>query len=156
MGKTTFAKRLSKKLGIRVYSTDDVFYVKKYTKKRSENAILKKINEIVAKDSFILEGSTRRILRLGLEPADVIFYFRSTSLLRQYYLLFTRKDSSQNLFSLLSLSKYLFCKHFGILGTQKVSYESLLKPYRKKVITFTNFSQVDEYLKKMVNNNKKL
>lgn len=146
MGKTTFAKKLSKKVGIPFFSTDDIFYIRKFTVKRSDEEILRLAKLTFAKKNWIVEGSTRRILSLGLKKADKIFYFQSTSLLRQYYLLFTRRNKHQDFKNLLSLTFYLFKKRFGIGEAKKVSYKELLKPYQEKVIVFANFTEIEYYL----------
>lgn len=146
MGKTTFAKKLSSMLGIPMYSTDDFFYVKKYTHKRDIQEAKQMALNAFTKKQWIMEGTTRRLITPGLSKADTIFYFKSKSLLRQYYVLFTRKDENQDLYNLVSLAKYLFMKRFSIGNAKKVSYDELLKPYMDKVTTVHNFKEVDEVL----------
>ncbi len=148
-GKTTFAKKLSEKLGLEMYSADDIFYVVKFTEKRSEPEIEKLAKEVASFTSYIVEGSSRRIHTHLLADADKIFQFRSESLFRQYYYLLKRKDPNQDLWNLVSLMKYLFCKRFEIGKAKKISYDDFLKPHMHKVIVFRHFREADAYLKKL-------
>lgn len=55
-GKTTLAKKLSKKLGIKYYDLDDVVWIKKFTKKRDKEKRIQRLKEIVDKKQWIIEG----------------------------------------------------------------------------------------------------
>lgn len=55
-GKSTLAKLLSKKLKIKHYDLDDVVWSRRYDKKRSGKSRLKKLNTLVKKKKWIIEG----------------------------------------------------------------------------------------------------
>ena len=55
-GKSTLAKILSKKLKIKHYDLDNVVWSRRYDKKRSHEMRLKKLNEIIKKKRWIIEG----------------------------------------------------------------------------------------------------
>lgn len=55
-GKTTLAELLSKKLKIKHYGLDDVVWTRKYDRKRTNKNRLKKLNTIISKKKWIVEG----------------------------------------------------------------------------------------------------
>ena len=56
-GKSTLAKILSNELGIKTYSLDDIKYETKYSKIRSVEERIKKIQEICNLSEWITEGT---------------------------------------------------------------------------------------------------
>lgn len=56
-GKSTLSEVLSKKLKIKRYSLDDIRFKRKFNIIRDEKDILKKINDILIKNKWIIEGA---------------------------------------------------------------------------------------------------
>ncbi len=80
-GKTTLAKKLSKKFGIKHYELDCIVYDDENNHiKRTEEEISKKFNEILKEESFILEDVGRSKFKKGREVADVIYYIKLSKL----------------------------------------------------------------------------
>ena len=71
-GKTTLAERLSKELKIRHYGLDDVYYSKKYTKKRKEDVRERKLNELLKKKKWIIEGVFNNWTEEIFKKADLV------------------------------------------------------------------------------------
>jgi adenylate kinase family enzyme len=70
-GKSTFAKKLSKKLNIKHYCTDDFFYIAKFSVINDKEKSVEQIAEVYKHDKWIMEGTTRRLIEGGLEKAEV-------------------------------------------------------------------------------------
>mgnify|MGYP004526378843 FL=1 len=80
-GKTTLAKKLSKRYGIKHYELDCIVYDDENNHiKRTEEEISKKFNEILKEESFILEDVGRSKFKKGREVADVIYYIKLSKL----------------------------------------------------------------------------
>lgn len=74
-GKTTLSKVLSKKYNIESYELDRlVFDDDNNHIKRSDETISKMFNDILSKDSFIIEDVGRSKFFKGLEKCDKIYY----------------------------------------------------------------------------------
>ena len=80
-GKTTLAKKLSKRYDIKYYELDCIVYDDENNHiKRTEEEISKKFNEILKEESFILEDVGRSKFKKGREVADVIYYIKLSKL----------------------------------------------------------------------------
>ena len=74
-GKTTLSKILSKKYNIESYELDKlVFDDDNNHTRRSDETIKKMFNDILVKDSFIIEDVGRSKFVKGLEECDKIYY----------------------------------------------------------------------------------
>lgn len=152
-GKTTFAEKLSSKLRIPKYSTDDFFWEVKFSKPRGKEKDIKMAKEVFENENkWIVEGTTRRMLKLGLEEADIVFYLNYKNTLQQIWALYKRyrgrKDENfKDLFKLV-VYQYKKRKKLGKFKNEE-SFDDLLKPYEEKVIRLKSFKQIDDYLNKM-------
>ena len=80
-GKTTLAKKLSKRYGIKHYELDCIVYDDENNHiKRTEEEISKKFNEILKEESFIIEDVGRSKFKKGREVVDVIYYIKLSKL----------------------------------------------------------------------------
>ena len=84
-GKTTFATALSKKYNIKYYELDKVSWDDDngHVKRPIDEAI-KIINDIISKDSWVIEDVGRDKFKLGREKADIIYYIK-LSRLKSYF-----------------------------------------------------------------------
>ena len=149
-GKTTFAEKLSKKLGIEKYSTDDFFWEIKFTKPRGKEKDIQMAREVFEnKDEWIVEGTTRRMLKLGLEDADHIFYLTYKNTFQQVWTLYkryrTRKHETFKGFYELVVHQYKKRKKLGKFKNEE-SFEDIIEPYKEKVIRLESFGEIDTYL----------
>ena len=55
-GKSTFAKELSKIIGIPVYHLDKVYWLPNF-EKPNEDDFINKVDEIITKDEWIIDGN---------------------------------------------------------------------------------------------------
>lgn len=80
-GKTTLAKKLSKRYDIKYYELDCIVYDDENNHiKRTEEEISKKFDEILKEESFILEDVGRSKFKKGREVADIIYYIKLSKL----------------------------------------------------------------------------
>lgn len=148
-GKTALAHKLSQKLGIKHYSSDDFFWKVKFTQRENKKKSIQKISKLYTKERWIVEGTTRHLLKEGLGKADIIICLGYRNILFQYWVLFkrslTRKEERfRDLFKLL---KHVLFKKYG-LGSEKkkTSLAELLAPYEKKVIRLNSFKEIDKFI----------
>lgn len=148
-GKTSFASKLSKCTGIPHYSTDDFFWKVKFTVPNDRTKSVEEIRPIYQSKTWIMEGTTRRLMLDGLERADVIYWFKFRNIFFQYYSLIkrniTRKD--ERLIDLWNLLKHVTYKKYKKgYGDHTASLHELLRPYTDKVIEIHSFAEIDAIL----------
>ncbi len=148
-GKSTLAARISKKLGIQDYSTDDFYYEVKFTKVRDKKESLDGISEIYKNDRWIVEGSTVKLIYPGLDSCDIIINLKHKNIVTQWALLFRRHLNRDNetVWGLLKLMKHvLFVKHK--LGDRrfKLTPTEAIEPYKHKVVTLHSFKEIEDFV----------
>ena len=80
-GKSTLAKALSKKYNIDYYELDKlVYYRDDITKHRTDEEIKKDFDEILEKESFIIEDIGRKRFIKGRDVVDKIYYIRPSKM----------------------------------------------------------------------------
>lgn len=72
-GKSTFATKLSKKIGIPVYHLDTLFYKPGWVRVSSEEWV-KIQQDLVQKDQWIIDGNYQGSLDTRLEAADTVIF----------------------------------------------------------------------------------
>lgn len=151
-GKSTLATKLSEKLHIPHYSTDDYFYEIKFSKPRDRQEALRQISEIYTKDTWIMEGTTAWLLEPGMKSVDTIVYLRHKSIFSQWFLIFKRglQRENESLKETFALMKHVFYKRYG-LGYKKgkMTHSEFIEPYKHKVITLSSFKDIDDFLKNL-------
>ncbi len=73
-GKTTLANKLSKIKKIKHYSLDDIYHIVKFTKKRSPKVREKKLNSILSKKRWIVEGVHNKWTEEIFRTADLVIW----------------------------------------------------------------------------------
>ena len=98
-GKTTLAQNLSKKIKIKTYHLDDIYWKYKFTKVRERKKSIRLLKKIISKKSWIVEGSVRYLIKPIISKSDVIIYLHHKNMLWQFFILFKRhiqrKDKRQ-------------------------------------------------------------
>lgn len=148
-GKSTLALRISKKLSIKYYSTDDFFWKKKFTQPEDKQKSLSKILKIYKEEKWIVEGTTRRLLEAGLNKADIIIYMRYKNFLSQWGVLFRRYLTRKNerLIDILLLMKDVFMKRYRLKKSEKkMTYREMVMPYQIKLIELHSFREINEFV----------
>ncbi len=150
-GKSTLAKKLSKKLNIPHFSTDDFYWETKFTIPRDKEKSLALINEQYAKNEWIIEGTTQWLIKPALDDADMIIYLYFKNIWHQWFYIskryFERKNTHHRE-KLIPLLKHVFYKRYN-LGYKKgaVTHTELIAPYENKVIRLSSFKQINDFMK---------
>lgn len=146
-GKSTFSKKLSEKLHIPFYSTDDYYWKVKFSEPNDKSESIKQIEQIYLKDSWIVEGGTTHLIRPGLEKADIILNLIFRNIFEQWWSLIKRNKERNNegLFQHLS---YVTRKRFGIGNDKEKKKKELLKQHSQKIFTIKSFKELNKILKK--------
>ena len=148
-GKTTLASKLSEKLGVEYYSTDDFLYDIKYSVYRDKQKAINDISKIYDNEKWIVEGSTNFLLQPGLSHADVIIYLKYRNIFSQWINIINRhfKRKDKNILRTLELMKHVFYKRFSLRyrkGQKTVSER--INPYKHKVIILASFKEINNFI----------
>ena len=142
-GKTTFATALSKKYNIKYYELDKVSWDDDngHVKRPIDEAI-KIFNDIISKDSWVIEDVGRDKFSAGRDEADIIYYIK-LSRLKSYF-----RVSKRWLKQRLGKERYnhppTFSQWFYYISTVNSYYKkekdklNSLKEYGTKVVFVTN------------------
>lgn len=148
-GKSSLAKKLSEKIGIKHHSTDDYFWKIKFTLPHEKEESIKNISTIYRQISWIVEGSTRHLINEGLEKSDQIIHLVHSNLAHQFWVLFRRKlnRKEENWGNLFSLYKHLIRRRFKLAEQKgKTTLEDMLQPYFRKIVKLKSFKEIDEFV----------
>ncbi|MBP9711447.1 MAG: hypothetical protein KBD55_00210 [Candidatus Pacebacteria bacterium] len=148
-GKSTLASKLSSKLGIPNYSTDDFYYEVKFTKIRNRPESIFQISEVFKKEKWIVEGTTEYLLEPGLHSADTIIHLKYKNIPTQWAVILKRYFQRENdtILGSLKLMKHVLYKKYG-LGYRKGKRTPsiLIEPRKHEVITLSSFKEINEFL----------
>ncbi|MGB8816262.1 MAG: hypothetical protein WCC74_03485 [Minisyncoccia bacterium] len=151
-GKSTLAEKLSKKLEIKNYSTDDFYYEVKFTKPRNSEESLNKISKIFHDDKWIVEGTTQWLLSPGFDSADIIIYLRYNSIFYQWFSLIRRHfiRGDESIYQTFLLMRHVFYKRYGLSYKKgKPTNVEIIAPYKNKVIMLSSFKDIDDFVDKI-------
>lgn len=158
-GKTTFAKELSKILGIQLIFIDKIYRTDNWAladKEKSDSVI----NAILSEESWIIDGNNKATLMDRLKQCDTVFYFDFNAAvclincikrtMTNYGIQRDDVGGSNNI-EKLDLSKIYFFKSvlFFNKNNRKDYYNMINSVQGLNVIVFKNRKQVDDYLKKI-------
>jgi adenylate kinase family enzyme len=151
-GKSTLAQQMSEKLHIPHYSTDDYFFVEKFSKRRDRQESIEKISMLYNEPRWIVEGTTHHLLAPGLARADLIIHLTYKNIFYQWTYQIKRHfhGNNESLIGLYRLMKHSLYKKYG-WGYKKgiMSNVDLVAPYKEKLVTLSSFKEMDEFVKKL-------
>jgi len=79
-GKTTFAKKLSKKLDLPLHTIDSIYYRENW-EKLSQDELRDKLVSIMKTDGWIIDGQYTKHIPLRLEFVDTVIFFDISKLI---------------------------------------------------------------------------
>ena len=142
-GKTTLSKILSKRYNIESYELDCIVWDDNNNYiMRDDETIKKMFNDILAKDSFIIEDVGRSVFRKGLEECDKIYYI-SISKLEAYKRVIKRLIRQK-----LGKEKYNYPPTFRAFIDMIKVVNSYYKKEKKKLDYINKFKEKVIYLDK--------
>ena len=137
-GKSTLAKILSKQLGIKSYSLDDIKYIIKYSKIRPVNERIKKVKEICRRDNWITEGTWSDYALDAFRKSDMVIFIDTPKRVCVFRILKRhlkmKKLENDNFRGSLKLAKEVYRYHFTKNPVSLYSHKNLIKKYNKKCI----------------------
>ena len=154
-GKTFVGKILSRKLDIPFYDSDDVMFIKKFTKTRSKEKRKLMLSKIAKKSKWIIDGRSSDWSRDPMKKSDLIIWLQPNIFIRSYRILkryYSRKNNSkyqEDIKSLFKLLKYSWSyklngRESGFIKTKKFIEENKLNP----VIIKSN-NKLNKFLKEI-------
>ncbi len=149
-GKTTLAKKLSRKLDIKYYELDNIFWIKKYTERRTDQEQISLVNKLIAKENmWIIEGTTRHMIEPCLSASDIIIHLTFKSIIEQWLYIIKRNiRSGTTLIETIELCKHVYQKRFGYgRNSTKRTVRELLRPYISKTVELRSWKEIEGFLK---------
>lgn len=107
------------------------------------------ISEIFKKEEWLVEGSTRRLLREGLEHSDQIYLLEFDNILVQYAVLIKRcvTRKHERFVDLWKLLKHItYKKYVKGYGNGLPPLREMLRPYWTKVRVLKSFKEIKNEL----------
>ena len=153
-GKSFIAKKLSKELKINSYDLDDIFWFKKYTKRRSNPEISKRISKILRKKQWIIEGIQYydHNIEKTFKDAEVIIWANPGIMTTLYRLIkrFVNRLSKESKTQKVGLKLIMHATKYKLKLNSKSrnAHEGYCKIYQKKAIIFKNKKDIEDFIKK--------
>lgn len=72
-GKSTLARRLSDITGLRAYHIDSIFWKPGWVS-ISDDELINSLNEVISKDSWIIDGNYSRTIDMRLDACDTVIF----------------------------------------------------------------------------------
>lgn len=150
-GKSTLAKALSKKYNIDYYELDKlVYYRDDITKHRTDEEIEKDFDEILEKESFIIEDIGRKRFIKGRDVVDKIYYIKPSkmTIYKQMIKRWIKQRQGKEDYNVKPTIKNFFKNINDVRLYSKMENDVLkqLEIYKEKVV-FLNKKDINKILK---------
>jgi len=145
-GKTTLARRLSKKLGYPLFSTDEMVYERKWTQKYPRSERLVKLDRMLKQKSWILEGVHAMAWTVpAIKEADdiVLIDIPKSNLLKRILKRSKKKEKSRKADPFYSKFKLLY---WGFRWGPE-SFFAYEKYAKRKFIILESVKGIDSFVK---------
>jgi adenylate kinase family enzyme len=146
-GKTFFANQISKKLKIKYYDLDDFYWIKKYTKKRTEDKRRDLAKKLSNKQKWIAEGIFGSWAIDLIKKADLVIWVQTPAYLRTIRILkrnFSREN--EKLIDSLKLAKYSLTYRFGKHTQSYKSHKKLFEKNKINPLIIKNKIKMEKFL----------
>lgn len=156
-GKTSLARKLSRKLNINYYEIDSIVHDDRNNYKRSPEEQKKIINEINDKENdWIIEGTLRKNLFYLLDMTDLIVYLNINVRIRKWRIIkrFVKQKlrlEKSNYKPSIEMFKLMF-KWTSDFEKNKNELELMLDTYKEKLIKLNNKNEIKRYFKSKIYN----
>jgi adenylate kinase family enzyme len=153
-GKTTLANKISEILKIKTYDLDDIFWYKKYTKKRNIEKRKEKLKQLIkGKKKWILEGIYTDWSEKAIKNADLIIfldipkYLLSWRVFKRYII--RKRKGDETLKSCFNLIKYVrgYKKRKDAFGYE--AHKKIAKGHKKEAIILKNSKEINKFLESL-------
>ena len=149
-GKSTFSKRLAKKLNYPILHLDRIFHIDNYNQ-ISREQLLKKIKDFIDQnENFIIDGNYTGSLAYRLQFSDTVFYFDIPSNICLRNVIYRiehnlpRDDIAPGFDNSIMDPEFIeYVKTFN--NRVKPKIEKILEDNRIKPIKFFNYDEVENF-----------
>ncbi|MBT3230218.1 hypothetical protein HN358_00325 [Candidatus Uhrbacteria bacterium] len=152
-GKTTFAQHASEKFGIPMFSLDDILWKQRYSEIEDRPKAMQRIQEVVERDAWIIEGATRYLAEQSFERADIIYHFQHRSIVGQILHLVWRylKKRGSTFVELCKLILHSIYKRYSVGYCRHESgWCEILDPHDNKVIHIRSKRDVNDLIETLL------
>lgn len=150
-GKSYLAERISRKLKVKAYALDDIYYKRKYDIPRTQKERKILVDKIAKKKAWIAEGGhTRDWAKPIVNKAELIIFLKTNTLLAKHRIharYLERKMSKNDLKEKFSEVRKLSKKH----ATKRVQEDLMndVKHRKKNIIILNNKKEINKFLKEL-------
>ena len=154
-GKSTIAKKLSQELNIKSYDLDNIYFYKKYTKKRSVEKRKEKLKQLLkGKKKWIIEGIYTDWTEEAIKKADLIIWISapkhilSWRIFKRY--LKRKRGVDETLKDCISLIKYVwkYKKNSSSWGYE--AHKKVIENNKKEVVVLKNNRQIKTFFRNRI------
>ncbi len=148
-GKTFLAKNLSKKLKLPHYDLDDIYWIKKFTKKTSKKLRKEKADKLANKKKWIIEGIFGSWTINSLKKADLVIWLKTSSIKRVIRILkrnLKNEKENETIKDAIKLAKYSLKYRFGKGSQSHSAHKELFNKYKINYITLKSNKQITKFL----------
>lgn len=155
-GKTTFTRKLSEKTRLPVIHLDFYYHQQKYDYYNNREAWIKKVEELIKKDSWIMDGNYSSSFTPRFKRADTIIFLDFPRYLTMYSVLKRRLQFHNKLRADMpsewkEKANFEFLKYVWSYNKEhrQEVLDALKEAGNKDIHIFTNRKQMNEYLSKL-------
>jgi len=153
-GKTYLGNLLSQKLKIPLYDSDDIRFIKKFTKARDKKQRKKLVDKVLKKSKWIIDGRGTDWDRHAMKKSDLIIWLQTPARKRTFRILKRYKDRKKGKFeedksSLMVLLKYSLSYKGSKRITSFKEHKKFLKENGLNYIVIKNNKQLKKFLEEL-------
>ncbi|MDF2608089.1 MAG: topology modulation protein [Bacillales bacterium] len=159
-GKTTLAKELSSKLGIKCTHLDGIVHIKDKTDRewgnirRADEEINRLFRSTLMEPQWVIEDAGRKMFSEGMEAADIIVHLKPTIFVRRIRVLtrfFKQKLGMEECLytPTIRMLKFMF-KALNNYETGKDDLEARLNQYVNKVVILTSGKEINRFMENVL------
>jgi len=154
-GKTYLAKKLSNGLNIKYYDLDDIFWIKKYTKKLKKCKRKEKTQKLVKRKKWVIEGIYGDWSLSSFKKSDLVIWLDPPFKVRSWRIFkrFLKRKSDKNIKEgwkdCLGLIKYSgkYKKKSNENSASYKSHREIINKHKINFIILRNKKQINKFLK---------
>ena len=149
-GKTTLARKISEKLNIKEYALDDIYYSRKYDKKRKHDLRAKKLKELLKKKEWVIEGVFNNWTEDIFKTADLVIWLDLHPRFLVWHLLkraFKREDDKAKFKHIRDSMKYAVNYRKG--SKKFVWHKTMLEKHKPNLIHIKTKKKLNKFLREL-------
>ena len=120
-----------------------------FTKYRDQQEAICLMQKVFEADSWIVEGTTKKLYEFGLGSSDIIIHLRYKNIPMQWLHLIKRSvgRESETFAGLYKLMKHVLFKKYKFgYRKGKPTPAEIIDPYKHKVVTFSSFKEINSFI----------